>query len=145
MLTSLFCFCGLSTLSDMLLSYPGLPFRLPCHLLAQFFTPTFMADVNSQPWCGNNLNSLSTAPILTMPAKTNSAGGKKVAHADAARDVRKAIPIWKCVPSFGSRLTFWPQVNRDSGWTVRLPTPNMQQSITAHLISFPADKTSFCL
>lgn len=62
-----------------------------------------MADVNSQHWCGNNLNFLLNSPVLTMPGKTNPTGKKKkVVHADATRDTRKAIPSWKQVfPALG--------------------------------------------
>lgn len=89
-----FCVCGLRTLSDRLLSHPGLPFQLPRHLPFQVFTLTFVADGNSQHWCGNNLNSLLNSPVWIMPVKTNPTEKKNVAHADATRDVRKVFPSW---------------------------------------------------
>lgn len=79
-----------------------------------------------------------------MPVKTNTTGKKKkkVVHADAARDIRKALPSWKqAFPALGpSPLA---PGYRGPGWAIRFSSPEVQQSITAHLISFPADTACF--
>lgn len=79
-----------------------------------------------------------------MPVKTNTTGKKKkkVVHADAARDIRKALPSWKqAFPALGpSPLA---PGSRGPGWAIRFSSPEVQQSITAHLISFPADTACF--